>query len=198
LVNKDSERQAQILRYWRAVEYFSPPRVDPVDPEKGVRAVNCGRRLPWEPGVMGSPGDKYVWRHTVYAGIFDIGKVRDVLEYALRAPDAEHDLDGRVAGQSALLSFAVDDLGHLFKDSITLSSCAWGVSRTLTPGPENDAWLHGFEEDQNRLLACVFEIGDGQIPIDTDPGRLSRDGRGPGLIAGAAARVPRAQWSRGR
>jgi len=62
---------------------------------------------------LGSPGDKKVWRHTVYAGIFNIGKVREVLENVLRAPDAELDLDGRIGGKSALLSFAVDDTGHL-------------------------------------------------------------------------------------
>jgi hypothetical protein len=75
-VNERSETQARIVRYWRAVEYFSPPKVDPVDPEKGVRPVHHGRSLPWEPGVLGSPGDKKVWRHTVYAGIFNIGKTR--------------------------------------------------------------------------------------------------------------------------
>lgn len=84
-VNEKSETQARIVRYWRAVEYFSPPKVDPVDPEKGVRPVHHGRSLPWEPGVLGSPGDKKVWRHTVYAGIFNIGKVREVLELAAPA-----------------------------------------------------------------------------------------------------------------
>jgi hypothetical protein len=150
--NKGSERQARIVRYWRAVEYFSPPKVDPVDPEKGVRAVRHRRKLPWEPGELDPLRNSQVWRHTVYAGIFDISKVREVLQNVLRAPDSEHDLDGRVGGKSALLSFAVDDTGHLLKDSITLSSCAWAVSRTLMPGPESDAWLDGFEEDQRRLL----------------------------------------------
>jgi AAA domain len=187
--NKGSERQARIVRYWRAVEYFSPPKVDAVDPEKGVRAVGHRRKLPWEPGELTSLSNSQVWRHTVYAGIFDISKVREVLQNVLRAPDSEHDLDGRVGGKSALLSFAVDDTGHLLKDSITLSSCAWAVSRTLMPGPESDAWLDGFEEDQRRLLAYLFEIGDGRIRIDTNSAGGPRSGRGLGLIAGTAARV---------
>lgn len=184
-MNEESQRQARIIRYWRAVEYFSPPKVDSVDPKNGVRAVRYGGRLPWEPGELKTPGDSQVWRHTVYAGIFDIGKIREVLQNALRAPDSELNLDGRIGGKSALLSFAVDDTGHLIKDTITLSSCAWAVSRTLIPGPESDAWLEGFAEDQQRLLSYIFEIGDGRIPID--PG--SHGGRGPGLIAGTAARL---------
>ena len=190
-VNGSSERQARIVRYWRAVEYFSPPKVDPVDPRKGVRAVDCRRRLPWEPGELDPPKNSLVWRHTVYAGIFDVSKVREVLENALRAPDTELDLDGRTGGKSALLTFAVDDAGHLLKDSITLSSCAWAVSRTLMPGPDSDTWLDGFGTDQKQLLAYLFEIGDGRLRIDTGLPGGSRGGRWRGLIAGTAARVAR-------
>jgi hypothetical protein len=181
--NIELKRQAQIVRYWRAVEYFNPPRVDPVDPKKGIRAVMRGRTLPWEPAVLDPPRKNWVWRHTVYAGIFDIANVREVLQNTLRAPDSEHDFEGRVGGQSALLSFAIDDTGHLLKDSITLSSCAWAVSKSLVPGPDDPAWLTGFEADQARLLDYLFEIGDGKVPIES--GR----GRGVGLVAGTAARV---------
>ena len=101
-MNKKSERQARIVRYWRAVEYFGPPKVDPVDRRKGIRAVYRGRSLPWDPGELDPPKGSQVWRHTVYAGIFDIGKVREVLQNALRAPNTEHDLDGRIGGKSTL------------------------------------------------------------------------------------------------
>ena len=57
------------------------------------------------------------------------------------------------------------------------------------PGPESDAWLDGFAEDQERLLSYLFEIGDGRIRIDTDPGKGPRGARWRGLIAGTAARV---------
>ena len=142
-----------------------------------------GRRLPWEPGALAPARNNCTWRHTVYAGIFDVGKVREVLENVLRAPDAEQDLSGRFGGQSALLSFAVDSSGRLLKDSVTLSSCAWAVSRTLVPGPDDTAWLTGFEADQARLLSYLFEIGDGKIPIKSGGGRVSR------LVAGTASRV---------
>jgi hypothetical protein len=182
--NDERERQARIARYWRAVEFFSPPKVDSVDPQKNVHPVSRGRLLPWEKDDQKPPAKNYVWRHTVYAGVYDIAKVREVLHTALRVPESELDLGGRIGGSSALLSFAVDDEGHLFKDSITLSSCAWAVSRTFTPGPDDAEWLSGFELDQQRLLDYLFEIGDGKIAIDNTGG-----GRGLGLVAGTAARV---------
>ncbi len=186
--NDEWDRQARIVRYWRAVEYFSPPIVDRVDPRKGVYSVSRDRPLPWEREDLPAPKKNYVWRHTVYAGIYDVAKVREVLQQVLRVPEAEFDVNGRIRGNSALLSFAVDAAGHLFKDSVTLSSCAWAVSRTFTPGLDSDAWLSGFEVDQERLLDYLFEIGDGKIPIEYG-GAGSAGGRGLGLVAGTAARV---------
>lgn len=187
--SEDGERQERILRYWRAVEYFSPPTVDSVDPKKGIRPVFLGRPLPWQPGQLAVARKNYVWRHTVYAGIFDISKVREVLQNILRVPEDEQDFDGRAIGRSALLSFGIDSGGHLLKASITLSSCAWAVSRTLAPGPDSPVWLSGFDGAQEQLLAGLFGIGDGVIPIENGPILGSSGGRGLGLVAGTAARV---------
>ncbi|MGW5517158.1 AAA domain-containing protein [Nocardia africana] len=121
--------------------------------------------------------------------MFEIAKVREVLQNALRVPDAEHDLDGRISGESALLSFAVDDTGHLIKDSVALSTCGWAVSRTITPGPGSDRWLDGFDEDQKRLLEYIFQIGDGKVTVETGSAAAARRGKGLGLVAGTAARV---------
>ena len=163
----DGERQARILRYWRAVEYFSPTTVDPVDPKKGVRAVFRGRPLPWQPGQLPVARKNCVWRHTVYAGIFDVGKVREFLQNVLRVAEDEKDFDGRASGSSAVLSFGVDSDGRLLKASITLSSCAWAVSRTLIPGPDSPAWLSGFGPDcmvtslpvtRSRRLPAIVKV----------------------------------------
>ncbi|MFD9814048.1 DEAD/DEAH box helicase [Streptomyces sp. NPDC059080] len=168
----EQQRQARILRFWRAVEYFTPPKVDPVNPRKRMFAVGPSRPLPWEPGseVSRTPsGRNRVWQHTVYAGIFPIGKVRDVLLEAFRAPDAEQDFDGRISGDSAVLCFTVDEDGHLIKGSVTLSSCAWAVGRTLTPGPHDDRWLSGFDEQSTGLLERLLELGDGKIGVERRP-----------------------------
>ncbi|MFG2648975.1 DEAD/DEAH box helicase [Streptomyces sp. NPDC048436] len=173
-------RQADILRYWRAVEYFSPPSVERVNADRDVFPVRDGRPLPWEddgPLSSRSCRPRCVWQHTVYAGVFDISRMRDVLLDAFRAPEQETDFDSRVSGHSALLSFSVNQDGQLIKDSAVLSSCAWAVSRTLGPGPQDDSWLEGFDGTAKSVLAVVFEAADGRIPVDRI--RLPAQGAAP-------------------
>ncbi|MCW5253310.1 AAA domain-containing protein [Streptomyces sp. SHP 1-2] len=185
-VAAERRRQARVLRFWRAVEYFSPPKVDPVNPRKNLFAVGADRPLPWEPGsplgrVRSRPG--LVWQHTVYAGIFGVDKVRDVLLEAFRAPESERDLDGRTGGDSAVLCFTVNQDGMLIKDSATLSSCAWAVGRTLAPGPGDDEWLTGFDECGALLLRRLLDLGDGKVGVDRRPASgagTAGTGAGPG------------------
>ncbi|WP_405777629.1 AAA domain-containing protein [Streptomyces sp. NBC_00859] len=175
------------------MEYFSPPKVDPADPRKNLVAVGPNRPLPWEPGSSISrtaPRPSLVWQHTVYAGIFAVGKVRDVLLQAFRAPDSEQDLDGRFGGDSAVLCFTVNQDGLLIKDSVTLSSCAWAVGRTLHPGPHGDQWLTGFDEDSTSLLQRLLDLGDGKIEVDRRPAAGSASPQpGPGPVAGMMSRL---------
>lgn len=191
----ERKRQADILRYWRAVEYFSPPKVDRVDENANVFAASVSRPLPWEQGSgLGRPRRDRVWRHTVYAGIFDIARMRQFLLREFRAPEKELDLDGRVSGHSALLSFAVDDAGHLVRDSATLSSCGWAISRTISPGPSADRWLTGFESESSALLETLLALGDNKLAVDRNPGRSVGSGDGGagstlGPIGGVTARL---------
>ncbi|GAA4216941.1 DEAD/DEAH box helicase [Actinocatenispora rupis] len=186
-------RRAQILRYWRAVEYFSPPKVDPVNPGKKVFAVGPNRPLPWEPG---SPLGRHrsrrglVWQHTVYAGIFGVDKVRDVLLQKFRAPDSEQNLDGRIGGDSAMLCFTVNQDGLLIKDSVTLSACAWAVGQTLHPGPHSDRWLTSFDVDATGLLQQLLDLGDGKIEVDRGSAAGdAQQGSGLGPVAGLMSRL---------
>ncbi|MFF2087495.1 DEAD/DEAH box helicase [Nocardia sp. NPDC058176] len=146
-----------------------------------------GVTLPWQAGRR-APRDR-VWRYTVYAGVFGIDRVREVLDTVL-APDSENtDLGGRKIGETALVSVTLDDTGRLYKSSVTLSSCAWAVGRTVgTPGPGAENWLDGFADQQERMRQVLFGIGDGRIPIEN--GEVgSRGGRAVRLVAGVAARI---------
>ncbi|BBA95863.1 putative DNA helicase related protein [Actinacidiphila reveromycinica] len=190
----EHERQADILRYWRAVEYFSPPTVEPVNPRADMFAVRPHRPLPWEPGseVSRAPSrPNTVWQHTVYAGTFAVEKVRDLLLETFRAPDAELDLDGRISGDSAVLCFTVTAEGLLIKDSPTVSACAWAVGRTLDPGPQDEHWLDGFESHSAALLQRLLDLGDGKVEVErrtvsTGPGAASTE---LGAVAGLFSRL---------
>ncbi|NKY33067.1 hypothetical protein HGA13_08290 [Nocardia speluncae] len=188
--NEETRRQARILQYWRSVEYFSPPSgiERPGYGKDTVKALR-GQQLPWA-GQQRPPGTNKVWRYTVYAGIFEVERVRTALGSILAPDQQEHDLGGRVRGDGALLSLTLDENGKLFKDSVTLSSCAWAVGRTIgTPGPDADNWLDGFEEEEKRILNVLFDIGDGRVRIDSSGSVESRGSRAARLIAGLGARV---------
>ncbi|MES9557925.1 MULTISPECIES: hypothetical protein [unclassified Streptomyces] len=121
----ERRRRADIVRYWRAVEMFSPQKVEKVSPPKGVYPVESGRPLPWEEGHpvrRRNPGRNMVRQHTVYCGVYPVASVRDVLLDVFGSSEEDH--DGRVDGDSALLAFEVTDEGLLVQDSITFSACA--------------------------------------------------------------------------
>ncbi|MET7638261.1 AAA domain-containing protein [Streptomyces sp. NPDC005438] len=164
-----------------------------MNPRKNIFAVAPNRPLPWEAGSSvrrQRPRRNCVWQHTVYAGIFAVDKVRDVLLQAFRAPESEQDFDGRIGGDSAVLCFTVNQDGLLIKDSVTLSSCAWAVGQTLDPGPHDDEWLTGFDEDSARLLDQLLDLGDGKIKVERGPvtdSPTSRSDLGP--VAGLMSSI---------
>ncbi|MFD6377624.1 hypothetical protein ACFWFS_11885 [Streptomyces albidoflavus] len=131
-----------------------------------------------------------MWQHTVYAGVFGVDKARDALLQAFRAPDSEQALDGRNGGESAVLCFTVNQDGRLIKESVTLSSCAWAVDQTLSPGPHTDRWLTGFDEDNKRLRGRLLDLGDGKVQVERRPPEVSGASE-PGLepVAGLMSRL---------
>lgn len=189
----ERRRRAAIVRYWRAVELFSPQAVDGVDTEKNVFPVQAGRPLPWEPGhaLERKRLDRgKVWQHTVYAGVFDIGRMREVLREVFGQDDRDEDHDGRHAGHSALISFTVNHEGRLLMHTPVLSSCAWAVGRAHAPGPDDKTWLDGFDEDEEQCLGKLLQLADGKLAVvngalDTSAARRTA----LGAIAGVAANV---------
>lgn len=95
-----SDERGEVLRFWRVIELFSPQSVPKVSPDEWVEDVKETGLLPWEAGHPLSTIElrgNQVWRHTVYGGLFDLAKVRNLLEDAfgkdpgwLRRPRARH------------------------------------------------------------------------------------------------------------
>lgn len=179
----ERRRMAEVVRFWRAVELFSPQKVPDVRPRDQVVAVKQGVPLPWEEGGgLPRPRKDCVWQHTVYCGVFPVERVRDVLAEVF--PDAsDEDRDGRLGGSSALLSFTVNEDGLLLADSVCVSSCAWAVGRTRSPGPGDARWLDGFDDDAAEYERCLQDLGDGRLTV-----RGVRPGVG-GLLAAAGTLV---------
>ncbi|MFE7395987.1 DEAD/DEAH box helicase [Streptomyces sp. NPDC057557] len=172
----ERRRRADIVRYWRAVEMFSPQKVEKASPPKGMYPVESGRPLPWEDGHpvrRRNPGRNMVRQHTVYCGVYPVASVRDVLLDVFGSSEEDH--DGRVDGDSALLAFEVTDEGLLVQDSITFSACAWATGRSRKPGPGDRGWLDGFETEADACEGVVLGVGDGKVTIaDTAAGRRQR------------------------
>ncbi|WP_371633854.1 AAA domain-containing protein [Streptomyces sp. NBC_01259] len=172
----ERRRRADIVRYWRAVEMFSPQKVEKVSPPKGVYPVEAGSPLPWEEGHpvrRRAPGRNMVRQHTVYCGVYPVASVRDVLLDVFGSNDEDH--DGRVDGDSALLAFEVTDEGLLVQDSLTFSACAWATGRSRKPGPGAQGWLDGFEAEADACEGVVLGVGDGKVTIaDTAAARRQR------------------------
>jgi len=163
----ERDRRARIVRYWRSVEILSPQKVEAVDSAKNVFAVGEGIALPWEPrhAIQRRAIDPgRVWRHTVYAGVFDLERLRETLLEVFGSQGEDEDYGGSSSGDSAVLCFTVDAEGRMVKGSTVLSACAWAVGRAVSPGPGDPEWLDGFEEASEQYLATLLELADGRLP----------------------------------
>ena len=160
----DPARAAEVLRFWRTVELFSPqdvPKVDPRHKRAPVFAPSSGGDWPWEPlhELRARPMDpRFVWQHTVYLGVYRVEAVFDVLQ-TIFEPDVES-FDRRPPGHSALAAFIVSDDGQLLSDSLVLSTCAWATGRAITPGPANPRWLDDYSLVEEEFQALAGRLLD--------------------------------------
>lgn len=139
---------ARVVRFWLAAEMFSPPEIPKRDVRRHVVDMWPGEPMPWEPGSRLSqlpvPPDR-AWRHEVFGGVFDRGKVRDAL-VSLYGADMDLEQQEPVSGQSALFACTVDADGVLVEESAVLSACASAVGRA-TAQREDGTWLDDFAQD---------------------------------------------------
>jgi hypothetical protein len=179
-----SEERAGVLRFWRAIELFAPQDVPDVNPSGQVEDIEETGLLPWEAGHHLRNiklGGNRVWRHTVYGGLFDLGKVRDLLEDAF-GKDPES-FDARRPGTTALFAISFTDEGRPLLGTEEFASCAWATGRLIDPGPAATKWLDGFEAAE---AACDAEFLAAVQPAedDTRAAELRKQGHEVGRPAG--------------
>ncbi|MGN9845184.1 DEAD/DEAH box helicase [Nonomuraea sp. H19] len=157
-----NDSRARVMEFWRACELFSPPslpRVDPRDEREPVFQVQAGALLPWE---AGHPLQRrrikptMTWRYIVYGGVFQLERVRVLLENVF-GPDPEN-FDRAPQGTSALFAMLVTDEGRPLLGAWEFSSAAWAAGRTVSPGPRDPAWLMGFDVAAGRVGAAGEEL----------------------------------------
>jgi hypothetical protein len=161
-VNGSAAERAEIVRFWRSVELFSPPSVERVDVRRRRYPVRSGAPLPWEPEhqlAREHLGHQRSWRHVVYLGVYGLETVRELVEERLGRDDES--FDERPGGESALAALGVSDKGQLLPGSTILSSCAWAAGRVAHDEKRGPGWLSGFEHAQGTLqLALEDLVGD--------------------------------------
>jgi hypothetical protein len=137
------DHPAQIVRFWQAVEIFSPQHLPKPDARRHVCDIRPGEPMPWEPDSrLGAARQGYVWRHEIFGGVYELSRVRDVLVELYGQDDPE----ARISGESALFSCTVDTDGCLTEQSTVLSACAWAVGQVR----RGRSPLTGFHEDALR------------------------------------------------
>jgi hypothetical protein len=171
-----SDERVDVLRFWRAVELFNPQAVPEIVPHKYVEDVEETGLLPWEAGhPLGNIElrDNQVWRHTLYGGLFDLEKVRDLLEDAF-GKDPER-FDAPRLGITALFAVTFTAEGRPLLGTEEFASCAWATGRLIDPGPTKPDWLDGFEEAK---AVCRMQFGRTVSPSehDTRAAELSAQG----------------------
>ena len=138
---------AQVFRFWKAIELFSPQKTPRLNPNsKSTPVFQLGSRwgIPWD-GLVPFPAPKpeHAWRFTAYCGIFNLGRVRLALKKRFGGDTVS--FDRKPDGESCLFSVQIAGDGRPLLNTFVLSSCCWAVGRLINPGPGDEAWLEGFD-----------------------------------------------------
>ncbi len=171
---RDDERAADIVRFWRMIEMFSPQKVPPLERGKPggkdwVFDLRPDHPAPWQPGHPLSrhrlePDQTRIF--TVYGGLYDVSDVRRVLEETFGKDSKEE--DARPADTTAMFAFTVDANGRLVENSATLSACAWALHRLHKPGPRDPHWLDGFASDEEAFVDALNTLSPPKLTADDE------------------------------
>ncbi|MFE9321892.1 DEAD/DEAH box helicase [Nocardia sp. NPDC052278] len=191
-----TKQAAQLVRFWRAVEMFSPQDVPDLTSRSNrpssplVMDVAANQIAPWDrdhPLWRDRLPAGMTWQFTVYGGVYDVSRARDELIRVFGADRCPP--DGRPAGATAMFAFTLDAQGRIVENSPILSACAWAISRLRSPGPHDNSWLDGFEDDHRGFITGLNKMAPPKVGSAREELRqsaLSRAAAGVGRQARAA------------
>ena len=186
---RHTENQAQVVRFWQAIEMFSPQSVaKPSNSESSpVLDVSFDEIPPWDarhPLMLRRPKGGFRRHFTVYGGLYELKDVRNTL-LKVFGDDGEY-VDSRVDGQSAMFAFCVDDEGGIIENSAVLSACGWAIGQALQDEPGS---LTGFEDEQRAFTAVLNKLAAPTIKaaVLAEATGKSRSAAVDAAIAGAGA-----------
>jgi hypothetical protein len=153
----EGDRRAAVIDAWRSVELFTTQRIPPVDPRLRSVDVRSDTPLPWTAGDLPAPAAGKTWRHTVHGGVHELEAVHALLGEWLQ--EDPFDVDERTPrGEGAVFCFQVDAEGRFLPDTFVLSSAAWALGRTRSPGPGAPDWLDGFAPASRTVGEAVADL----------------------------------------
>ncbi|WP_454808320.1 AAA domain-containing protein [Paraburkholderia fungorum] len=175
---------SNILRYWRAIEIFCPQSVPKVQPDNRKTPTNhfddSDAAAPWDKQhtVARRRIGSDMWRHEVYAGVYSVRLLRELLQDKFGMDPESY--DERLDTDSALFSVTVTNDGRPLFDTAVLSTCVWAWGRTISPGPDAPDWLKGYDDfakkfdrriRQELALQDGDEVGAKLLAKEIDVGR---------------------------
>jgi hypothetical protein len=165
---RDDKRAADIIRFWRAIEMFSPQQAwGKRNGNEWVFDLDPGTPTPWQPGYPSTwdelePDQTRIF--TIYGELYEVRAVTRELEKVFGAEDKE--ADGRPAGHTAMFAFTVDAEGRPVDDTATLSACAWALHRLHGQGPADPRWLDGFTSAERAFVAALNTLSPPKLTAD--------------------------------
>lgn len=125
----------------------SVPKVQPDNRKTPTHHfADVSAAAPWDKrhAVMRRRIGTDAWRHEVYAGVYPVRLLRDLLQDRFGTDPESY--DERLDVDSALFSITVSNDGRPLFDTAVLSTCVWAWGRTISPGPDAPEWLEGFDD----------------------------------------------------
>jgi hypothetical protein len=131
-----------IIKFWRAAELFEPKDItkeNAGDASTRFYDIYSEENVPWHQGST----KQFIYQ--IYCGAIEIQTFIDVFENIFGKNEFD-DFSGQQRGKIATFTFKADRLGQPIPGSLTLSSAAWLLGKTLTSGFNSSNWLDGFEK----------------------------------------------------